>query len=136
MRPPPRAFPDSSIVFHPSDMLLRVHSDASYLNRPHSGSTAGGFHFLGSTDPSFLNGSIFCFSTRIPVVCASVSEAEYGALFGNAQVAADERSILTNLGYPQPPTILLCDNKVAIGLATDTVRPRRSKSIVMAIQVL
>ena len=125
------AFPANILTFKPSDMILRIHSDASYLSRPKSGSTAGGFHYLGTTDPAFLNGPIFCHSTRIPVVCAAVSEAEYGALFSNAQVAVDERSILTNLGYPQPPTILLCDNECAVGLATETVRPKRSKSIDM-----
>ena len=96
-------------------MLLRIHSDASYLSRPKSGSSAGGFHYLGTTNPAFLNGSIFCHSTRIPVVCAAVSEAEYAAVFANAQVAADERVILSNLGYPQSPTPVLCDNECAIG---------------------
>jgi hypothetical protein len=126
-----KAHPSHSLVYHPSDMLLRVHSDASYLSRPNSGSTAGGFHYLGSTDPTFLNAPIFCHSTRIPVVCAAVSEAEYAAIFANAQVAADERVILSNLGYPQSPTPILCDNECAIGLATETVRPKKSKSIDM-----
>ena len=43
----------------------------------------------------------------------------------------DERRILHNLGYPQPPTLLLCDNECAVGLANRTMTPRLSKSIDM-----
>ena len=110
-------------------MLLRIHSDASFLNRPNSGSTAGGFHFLGTTDPDFLNGPIFCHCTRIPVVCAAVSEAEYAGIFANCEIGSDERSILESLGYPQPPTTIYCDNLCSVGLASDTMRPKKSKSI-------
>ena len=126
-----KANPDGRLVYQPSDMILRIHSDASYLNRPKSGSTAGGFHYLGTLDPDFINGPVFCHCTRIPVVCAAVSEAEYAAIFANAQVGCDERVILSSLGYPQPPTPILCDNECAIGLATETVRPKKSKSIDM-----
>ena len=121
--------PNHVLVFRPSDMLLRIHSDASFLNRPNSGSTAGGFHFLGTTDPNFLNGPIFCHCTRIPVVCAAVSEAEYAGIFANLEIGADERSILESLGHPQPPTDVYCDNLCSVGLATDVVRPKKSKSI-------
>ncbi len=33
-----------------------------------------------------------------------------------------------DLGYPQPRTLLLCDNESAVGLATKTMTPRLSKS--------
>jgi hypothetical protein len=46
--------PNHCLVFKPSDVILRIHSDASYLNRAKSGSTAGGYHYLGTTDPDFL----------------------------------------------------------------------------------
>ena len=120
-----------TLVYKPSDMLLRIHSDASYLNRAKSGSTAGGFHFLGSLDEDFLNGPIFCCCTLIPVVCAAVSEAEYAALYANCQVAIDERRTCCSIGHPQPPTNVVCDNECAVGLATETIRPRKSKAIDM-----
>jgi hypothetical protein len=127
-------FPLATIIFLPSDMLLLAHSDASYLSRTNSGSVAGGFHFLGKeNDPTFFNAPIFCVSTLIPVIVAAVSEAEYAAVFGNAQYACDERSILSSLGYPQPPTIILCDNECAVGLANNTIRPKMSKSINMRL---
>jgi hypothetical protein len=101
------------LFFRPSDVLLHIHSDASFLNRPNSGSAAGGFHFLGTTDPGFLNGPIFCHCTRIPVACAAFSEAEYAGMFANFEIGSDERSMLESLGYSQPPTTTHCDNLCA-----------------------
>jgi hypothetical protein len=127
------------IVFHASDMILSVLSDASYLSRPRARSVAGSFHHLTRVsrsglppDPlAFINGPLSCHSHTIPVVCSSVQEAEYAALFAAARLADIERSILHNLGYPQPPTLLLCDNEIAVGLANRTITPRLSKSIDM-----
>ena len=109
--------PNHVTVFKPSDVMLRVHSDASYLNRPKSGSTAGGFHYLGTSDPTFYNGPVFCHCTRVPVCCAAVSEAEYAGAFCNGQVVVDERTILSSLGHPQHTTTIFCDNECAVGLA-------------------
>jgi hypothetical protein len=36
---------------------------------------------------------------------------------------------LANMGHPQPATPLFCDNKVAIGIAADTVSQRMSKAM-------
>jgi hypothetical protein len=75
-------------------------------------------------------------TNTIPVVCSSVQEAEYAALFAAARLADNERSILHNLGYPQPPTLRLCDNENAVGLANQTITPRLSKSIDMCFRWL
>jgi hypothetical protein len=109
--------PNHCRVFKPYDMTLRIHSGASYLNRPKCGSTAGGFHYLGTTDPDFFNGPVFCHCTRMPVICQAVSESEHAGVFCNGQVGVDERIILSSLGHPQPTTIICCDNECAIGLA-------------------
>ena len=123
--------PNHCLVFKPSDMILRIHSDASYLNRSKSGSTAGGYHYLGTTDPDFFNGPVFCHCTRIPVVCQAVSEAEYAGVFCNGQVGVDERKICQSLGHPQPPTDICCDNECAVGFSEQTMRAKKSKSIDM-----
>ena len=112
-------------------MLLRVHSDASHLSRSKSGSVAGGIYYLGTSDPYFINAPIHCHSTGIPVVCAAVSESEYARVFSNAQIGADERTCLASLGYSQPPIVIFCDNECAVGLASSTVRAKKSKSIDM-----
>jgi hypothetical protein len=47
----------------------------------------------------------------------------------NAQQGAWLRTVLEALGYAQPATRILCDNQCAVGLATNTVKARSSKSI-------
>ena len=42
--------PDAAIHFHASDMILFVHSHASYLREPHSKSRVGGIFYLGNKD--------------------------------------------------------------------------------------
>jgi hypothetical protein len=41
------------------------------------------------------------------------------------------RLILTELGHKQPPTPVHCDNKTATGIANDTVKKQRSRSMEM-----
>jgi hypothetical protein len=53
--------PDSKIRYVASDMVLHVHSDASYLTEPEARSQAGGHHFFLSSNPKdepILNGPI------------------------------------------------------------------------------
>jgi hypothetical protein len=67
----------------------------------------------------------------ISCIVASAAEAELAAGFQQAQIAVRLRNTLTDLGYPQLPTLLLIDNTVAIGLANDTINKKRSKSMDM-----
>jgi hypothetical protein len=110
-------------------MLLTVFSDASFLNRPNSGSTIGGIHTLSDHSPGKLNASVHAESSGIPVIVSSAGEAELASAFGNAKIAHDERTILRNLGYPQPPTPIYCDNECTIGLANNALRKKQSKSM-------
>jgi hypothetical protein len=113
-------------------MVLHIQSDASYLSRPNSRSVAGGVFYLGNlNDPTKINGSIHSLSSIIPAVVASVGEAEYAAVFLNGQEGEWLRQILHSIGYPQPTTTILCDNQCAVGIATDTVKPKRTKRIDM-----
>jgi hypothetical protein len=126
------AHPNGQKIFRASEMVLRSLSDASYLSRPRAGSVAGSYHFLGDHfDDSPLNHPISAHSTRIPVVCSFVAVAEYAGLFTTARIATNERQILEGMGHSQPPTPLLCDNEVAIGLATDIINLKMSKSLDM-----
>ena len=38
--------PDVAITFHKCDMILHIHSDASYLSEPEAKSRFGGYFFL------------------------------------------------------------------------------------------
>jgi hypothetical protein len=113
-------------------MILFLHVDASYLSRSHARSVVRGYFFLGNKNkPLHLNGATQVFSSIIPCIVSSAGEAEYTALFAGAQHAASLRNILEDLGYPQPPTIITCDNTCAIGIATDSFKRKRSKAIGM-----
>ena len=89
----------------------------------------GGFHYLGTAE--VINGPFFCTSKSISCVVSSAAEAELGAAFQNAQKGAEFRNTLVELGYPQQTTTIFVDNTVAEGLATDTVKAKRSKSMDM-----
>jgi hypothetical protein len=120
-------FPNNALVFTACDMRLFIQSDASYLSRPKARSLAGGIFYLGNNNqPTTINGPCLTLSTIIPVVVSSVAEAEYAAVFMNAKEGASLRTILHSLGYPQPTTDILCDNKCAVGLASDTVTPKKT----------
>jgi hypothetical protein len=64
-------------------------------------------------------------------VLSSAAEAELGALFHNGKEACHLRIALEELGYPQPVTPMATNNNTASGIATDTVKQKRSKAIDM-----
>ena len=114
--------PDGSIRYHASDMILKLHSDSSYLNAVGACSRQGGHLYLGNkSDPSILNGAVLNLAAIMKMVLSSAAEAKFGALFHNTKEATPLRTTLEELGHPQPPTPVLVDNSTAIGLANDTV---------------
>jgi hypothetical protein len=131
------AHPNGRKIYRASQMILRCLSDASYLSRPSAGSVAGSTHFLGDlADTAPLNHPISSHSTRIPVVCSFVTEAEYAGAFASSRIATNERQILDDDDMGHPPTRIFCDNEVAIGLATDTINLKLSKSLDMCFHWL
>ena len=127
-------WPNAGITYRPSDMLLYIHSDGSHLSETRSRSRAGGFYYLGKRhDEGFstANGPIGSLSTIIPTVTASAAETEYASLFVNGQKGTMVQKILFDIGYPQSKTKITCDNLCAVGIATDTVKQKRSKAIDM-----
>jgi hypothetical protein len=64
-------------------------------------------------------------------VMSSAAEAELGALFHNATEACSLRTILEEMGHPQPPTPIQTDNSTAAGIVNRTVKQRRSKAMDM-----
>ena len=59
---------------------------------------------LGNKDGSMLNGSVAVIAKMIKNVVASAAEAEVGALFVSAQLAAPMRAALEELGHPVLPS--------------------------------
>jgi hypothetical protein len=73
--------PDATIIYHASDMILHIHSDASYLSVSNALSRLGGLFFFGDKPPKEdnLNGSILNVASFIKNVVSSAAESEVGA---------------------------------------------------------
>jgi hypothetical protein len=114
-------------------MMLRIHSDDSYLSVSNTHSLLGGLFFCGAKSPheDKLNVSIPNVASIIKNVVASAAESEVGACFQSAQSGAPIRVTLTELGHIQPPTSLRTDNSTAFGILHETIKQKRSKSMDM-----
>eukprot|EP00804_Cyclotella_cryptica_P014612 CCRYP_012661-RA/>CCRYP_012661-RA protein AED:0.22 eAED:0.22 QI:0/0/0/1/0/0.33/3/0/717 len=127
--------PDARIRYYASDMVLNVHSNASYLSVKNAKSRAAGIFFLGSLpkniQPIRLNGAIAVLCTILKFVAASVAEVELGALFLGAKEAKIIRLTLEELGHPQPPTPIHCDNSTTVGIVNNTVKRQKLRSMEM-----
>jgi hypothetical protein len=69
--------PDATIRYHASDMILHIHSDASYLSVSNARSRLGGLFFCSDKSPQqdTLNGSIKNIASFIKNVIASAAES-------------------------------------------------------------
>ncbi len=118
--------PNATIRYHASDMIMNVHSDASYLSELDARSRACGHFFMGWSptdgDPIQLNGAFFTLCTILRFVVATAAEAELGALFLNSKESMIFRMTLEELGHPQPKMPVHCD-------ANNTVKRQRSRSM-------
>ena len=61
----------------------------------------------------------------------SAAEAELGDLFLNCQEAVPIRIMLEEMGHSQPPTPVQVENSTALGIATGTIKQRKSKAMDM-----
>ena len=92
------------LTYHTSNMILDVHSNASYLSEPKACSRVGEF-FLLSTDMTFSpnNGMIHSTAQIIKNVMSSVVETELGALYINSKFTEQIQHTLPAMGHLQPP---------------------------------
>jgi hypothetical protein len=117
--------PETKIRYHASDMILYIHSDASYLSEREAKSRAGGFFYMASsanTANKLTKGAIFIIITVLKHVMSSAAEAEIGGVFINAKEGAILRTALEELGHPRPPTPLETDNTTATGYSNGTIK--------------
>ena len=61
----------------------------------------------------------------------SVAEAELGALFLNIKEGRVLRLTLAEMGHPEPPNPIHCDNEKAVGIANKTVKKHSSRPMEM-----
>ena len=121
---------NATVRFYPSNMILNVHSDVSYLSAKNTKSCADGHFFLDwqpdDKRPIRLNGSIVTLCTILKFVAASVAEAELCAMVLNAKEAKIIRLTLEELGHPQLPTPMYCSDATAAGIANNIVKRQQS----------
>jgi hypothetical protein len=127
--------PETKIRYHASNMILYIHSDASYLSEKEANIRAGGFFYMGSsssnTNKKLTNGAILIISTVLKHVMSSAAVAEIGEVFINAKEGAVPRTTLEELGHPKPPTPIETDNTTATGYSNGTIKQERTKAIDM-----
>jgi hypothetical protein len=126
--------PETKIRYHASDMILYIHSDASYLSEIEDKSRAGGFFYMGSntnTAKKLTNRAILIISTIIKHMMSSAAEAEIGAVFINAKEGPVLRTTLEELGHPQPLTPIETYNTTATGYSNGTIKQKRTKAMDM-----
>ena len=120
------------ITYHASDMVLTIHSDASYLSKPKARSRAGGHFFMSSgrqMPPN--NGPVLTLCQIIRAVMSSACEAKIGAMYTNAREAVPTRKTLEEMGHPQPQTPMQTDNAAAHSVVTNNIQPGRTKAMDM-----
>jgi len=121
--------PNASIRYG-CDMILTVHTDASYLSELGGKSRAAGhFYLTNRNDEDFNNWAILTLSSIIKHVMSSASEAELAALYYGCKHAAPICIPLEEMGHPQPaPAPVTTDNITAQDLSMGAMMPKASKS--------
>jgi hypothetical protein len=114
---------DAIITYQASDMVLIVHSNASYLSKPKARSCAGGHFFMSSNtkDPT-NNGAVLNISQLIKAVMSSVAKAKLGALYINARKAVPQHQLLKEMGHLQPPPPIQTNNSTALGVVNSNIQ--------------
>jgi hypothetical protein len=125
--------PDAALKFFASDMILKIHSDAGYLNETKARSRAGGHFFLGNKPdkPEVNNGAVLNPTGILKHIASSATEAEVGALFINTKEGEIVRTTLAEMGFPQPATPVTTNISTANGIMNDTIRRQGSRAIDM-----
>lgn len=121
--------PNAGIRYKACDMILAVHTDASYLSEQGSKSRASGhFYLTNKNDEDFNNGALLTLTSIIKHVMSSASEAELAALFYGCKQAVPLRTTLEEMGHQQiNPTPVTTDNATAHGLTLGLMTPKASK---------
>jgi Reverse transcriptase (RNA-dependent DNA polymerase) len=135
--------PSAVVRFNKSEMILHLESDASYLCGKNATSRYAGYFYMSSKpktpgeapspdepEPP-MNGAVQVISQMLRVVVSSAAEAELAGIFHNCKEACALRTMLEEMGHPQPPTMVVTDNSTAAGIANDSVKQKQSKAMDM-----
>jgi hypothetical protein len=124
-------YPNATIRYIASDMVLHIDSDAGYLVTKNAKSRVAGHYYVSSRNLVPLplpNGLILTECKSLHHVVGSATEAETGGLYHNGQTAIPIRFALMELGHPQPLTPFKTDNSMANVFVNTTLCQKHSKS--------
>ena len=125
--------------YYASDMILVIETDAAYLVQPEAKSRASGWFILTNKPATTIenNAPIHVMCTTIKNVVASAAEAEVASIFLSCQRACPIKTLLKELGHPQPPegTPIFTDNRTAKGILTSLYRQKLSKAFDMSTYI-
>jgi hypothetical protein len=125
-------YPDAILTYAKSNMILGIHSNASYLSKPKACSHTGGhFSLSDGTNEAPNNNAILNTSQIIKSVMSFAAKATLGVLYINACETVPCRTFLEELGHKQPPTHIQTDNSTALGIVTNNILPRCTKAMDM-----
>jgi hypothetical protein len=123
---------DAILTYKASDMVLAIHSGASYLSKPKACSQAGSHMFMaGKEELPTNNGAVLNISQIIKAVMLSAAEAELDALFIKTKTAVSMHQTLKELSHPQPRTPIQTDNSTVHALLTNKILPKALKAMDM-----
>jgi hypothetical protein len=124
---------EAKVRYYASDMIMNIHSDASYLLETGAQIRACSHFFMGwmpqNGEPIKINSAFYVNATILKFVVVSAAEAELGALFHNYQDGIIFQKTLADMGHLQPKTPVHCDNATAVGIANNTIKRQHSRSM-------
>jgi hypothetical protein len=123
--------PNAGILYKSCNMILAVHTEASYLSEQNGKIRASAhFYLTNHEDKEFNNGAILTLSLIIKHVMSSASKAESATLYYGCKLAVPICTTLKEMGHPQlKRTMITTNNITAQGLTMGSMTPKASKSM-------
>ena len=115
-------------------MILSAHSDAAYLNAPRVRSRSGAHIMLSENTPvTSFNVTVLTIAQIIKNFMSSAAEANLSGIFICDKATIPLRNTLIEMGWPQPPSPVQCDNSTATGVTNKTMVNKILKSVDMRL---
>ncbi len=122
----------TTITYRKIDVVIVVHSDASYLSEPKARSHVGKYFFMSSdVDDPINKRAILNLAQLIKAIMFFTEEAKLGALYINSCEAVPQCQTFEEMGHKQLPTPMQTDNTTALGGVNSNSQPRCPKAMNM-----
>jgi hypothetical protein len=126
--------PETKIRYHASNMILHIHSDASYLSEKEAKSKAGGFFYMGSSTKNrqrTYQRSNFDHQQSSQTRNVFSSGSSNWSSFYKFQGRSSPSYNIGRIRAPTAPTPMETDNTTATGYSNGTIKQKRTKAMDM-----